>query len=53
MEAIVRRDGLSFAVLRVVHAQALPDLPPMTEAEADNLWDDLPGAGTRPEATWD
>ena len=53
VEAIVRRAESSFEVLRVLHTQVLPEFPRITEEEADELWKSIPGASTRPEASWD
>ena len=54
IEAIVRRSESSFDIVRVLHARPLPPLKPMTEQQADALWNSLPGgASTRPTDTWD
>jgi hypothetical protein len=53
VEAVVRRALSSYEVERVLHAQPLPPVPRLTEREADELWNSLPGSGAEPAASWD
>jgi hypothetical protein len=53
VEAMVRRSAASFKAIQVLYVQALPELPEMTEDEMDELWESLPGASSRAEASWD
>ncbi|MGO9921573.1 MAG: hypothetical protein ACLQIB_43635 [Isosphaeraceae bacterium] len=53
VEAIVQRLESSFEVVRVLHTQSLPPLRRLTDREADELWESLPGSSTRPADSWD